>query len=208
MSITLPNGLKLETDLKFYSTHLKNRKKQGGALKPCNYIGKLKGDANSLIAATGCSGVKDIKPAKGDDRRKVLPRKDTEMQLTIFSKLTNHSKFGIDRKGRLHESQSDGLRDVLTQSENFQGLPGRARELEILTNDIQLPQKLNFTIGFGYEKSVKEYFEQTHSKDAEKKVEEWIQDIHTQMQAYFLLNSLKTKIKLQVFLSSICLSVM
>ena len=198
LSITLPNGMLAETDLKYFETHIKpwreneslNNTKQIKHSNSCTYIGRLKGDANSVVAVSGCLHID-----------KNIPENKKKMQLTIFSNKTNSTKFVIDKFGNMTEVKPDGLTDILIKDEEYPNHPSSAsyRRSNMLPQNENFPKEINVHIAFGYDKSVKDYFEEVYSvKDAIEKVGEWISDIHIHMQSYYHLSSLRTKINLKV----------
>jgi hypothetical protein len=193
--------LQFETELEYLDA---TNQKPLQNKNPCTYIGSLKGDKGSVISATGCSNLHKIQ-FSNDTRKRIIPRKRRKMQFTMFSSSTNSTKFVVDEYGKMYEIEPDGLSDVHIEDNEIPGyrlFKKHELEREIqddLIKDTNFPRRLYINIAYGYDKSVKEYFSKLYSpKEANTKAEEWIEDIHTHMQSYYLLNTLKTRINFNV----------
>ena len=199
LSITLPGGLQFETQLE----HLEVTN-QKSVQNPRTFIGSLKGDKESVISVTGELDLDKIQ-FSNDTFKSIIPRKRRKMQFTMFSSSTNSTKFVVDQHGKMYEIEPDGLTDIHIEENRIPGyrlFNKHELEREVsddLIKDKTFPKQLYINLAYGYDKSVKEYFSKLYSpKEANTKTEEWIEDIHTHMQSYYRLNTLKTKINFNV----------
>ena len=204
LQISLPSGLTVVTSFQRFDPSINNNYRNGDQ-KSCNYIGNLVGDSSSIVSATGCSGLSHLQ-LMNDTKASLIPRKSRKMQLTIFSASTNVSKLTVDENGKMYEVKSDGLKDVSFDDPSTAGFRqisvSSLAPLSVVTdellNDSDFPEEINITIAYGYDKSVKEYFEYEYSTDWKIEMKSWIRDIHTHAQSSYWLNSLKSKINLKV----------
>ena len=201
LSITLPGGLQIETQLEHLEATNQRRLRNKN---PRTFIGSLKGDKESVISVTGCLDLHKIQ-FSNDTLKGIIPRKRRKMQFTMFSSSTNSTKFVVDERGKMYEIEPDGLTDIHIEDKVIPGyrlFNQHEMEREVpddLIKDTNFPKRLYINIAYGYDKSVKEYFSKLYSpKEANTKAEEWIEDIHTHMQSYYKLNTLKTKINFNV----------
>ena len=173
----------------------------------CNYLGHLEGDEmNSIVAVTGCLKADDI---------------DEKMHITILSPHSpNHKTFSVDKSGKTKhiEIKSDFLdegfssyENMMTTSKDFSSrfrrqAAGKKSDPNYVNENWEnsarnvtveqkraVPNYLALNIRVGYDKSVKEYFE-----GKGEIVDNWLSEVLTQVQLYFLHNSLKHKIIFQV----------
>ena len=202
-SITLPGGVKFDTDLKILNTKIKSLS-TNKSQQSCNYIGNLKGDDRSIISATGCSELRNLRFIN-DTISGIVSRKHRKMHLTIFSSLTNTTKFVVHDTGKMYEVKSDGLRDVsfpepsMARSARYRSLQQSNVLSDELVKDENFVKEMNISIAYGYDKSVEEYFVNEYSLDqAKAELNKWINDIHTHTQSSYWLSSLRTKINLKI----------
>ena len=133
-----------------------------------------------------------------------IPRKKIKSQLTIFSSSTNISKFMVLENGNMLEVKPDGLKDLsISDIKVARAADVHANKpLTVVPNDLisneKFPKELNITLAYGYERSVKDYFVNTYPSDWDTQVKNWIKDIHTHVQSFYWLTSLKTRINLRV----------
>ena len=208
LSITLPGGLQFETQLEhFEATNQKPLRNKN----PRTYIGSLKGDKESVISVTGSLDLDKIQ-FSNDTLNGIIPRKRRKMQFTMFSSSTKSTKFVVNEHGKMYEIESEGLTNIHIEDKQIPGyrlFNKHEMEREVpdeLIKDTNFPKRLYINIAYGYDKSVKEYFSELYSlKEANTKAEEWIEDIHTHMQSYYMLNTLKTKINFNVSINVIIL---
>ena len=177
---------------------------QKSVQNPRTFIGSLKGDKESVISVTGELDLDKIQ-FSNDTFKRIIPRKRRKMQFTMFSSSTNSTKFVVDQHGKMYEIEPDGLTDIHIEENRIPGyrlFNKHELEREVsddLIKDKTFPKQLYINLAYGYDKSVKEYFSKLYSpKEANTKTEEWIEDIHTHMQSYYRLNTLKTKINFNV----------
>ena len=169
----------------------------------CNYIGNLLGESSSVMSVTGCFHASDMNYTN-DTHAISVPRKKIKSQLTIFSSSTNISKFMVLENGTMLEVKPDGLKDLsISDIKVARAADVRANKpLTVVPNDLisnkKFPKELNITLAYGYERSVKDYFVNTYPKDWDTQLKNWIKDIHTHVQSYYWLTSLKTRINLRV----------
>ena len=206
LTITLPNEIKAETELKHFEANINPHEKSSFLNRAdkikhpssCNYIGHFKGDVNSVVAVSGCLHMNKVQHNNESSGAATKNRK--KLQVTVLSNATNITKFVVDEFGNLTEVTPDGISDIVVGDEHYPNLSSWSgyRYLNGIIQDNNIPKEINLHLGMGYDKSVKEYFEDYYSvEDAFEKIEEWMSDILNHMQAYVWLSSMKTKINLK-----------
>ena len=197
----MPNHTILEANLESQQKQYSYRKAKGRSYNKhetntCNYIGRLNIDKDSVVASSGCPPI-NKKNKRYDGPRNITQNKP-KMKLTILSSATNITKVNVDEFGNIIAVKPDGLTDILLEDVER---PSSEKSQYIFENvrSYNFPTELNLHLAFGYDKSVREFFEDLYSaSDAIERVEQWIDDILTHMQAYFWLSTLKMKINLKV----------
>lgn len=210
----IQNGSIIEMNFKPFKAGSSSRSNNGyrRLALPRTFIGKIKGDNNSIVSATGeLSNDRINIPSPSDvTSGQKIPRSKTKMQLTIFNNSTRASKVVIDQAGKLHRVEPDYLTDILIddQAEEEDDEEENAYQMDILKRTFDnlkikdFPTEIEINIAFGYDKSIKEYFEEYYSpSSANVELKNWMEDIHTHIQAYYKLRTLKTKVHLKVNLN-------
>lgn len=205
-TVRIQNGSIVEINIKPFKAGSSSMSKHGyrSLALPRTFIGEIKGDNNSIVSATGQlsgDGINIPSPSDVISEQKI-PRDKTKMQLTIFNNSTSASKVVIDQAGKLHRVEPDHLTDILIDDQSEEE---NAYQMDMLKTTFaksiieDFPTEIEINVAFGYDKSVKEYFEEYYSpSSANVELNNWIEDIHTHIQAYYKLKTLKTQVHLKV----------
>ena len=148
----------------------------------CNYLGHLEGDEmNSIVAVTGC--------LMGD-------RPDEKMYVTLLSQHSpKHKTFSVNKYGNTKHIE------VKSQNEDISFLDDRPTETKDSRRRVRrdnkegkaVPFYLSINVRIGYDKSTSNYFNGNRED-----VDNWLAEVMTQAQIYYIHESLKHNIILQV----------
>ena len=206
IEVSFTNGLKQMMVLRHYNAIPNSDLMDHSRL--CNYLGHLEGDkTHSTLAVTGC--------LNGDED-------DEKMHITLFSKHSpHHRSFSLDKNGvvkhietRSDEELIENLDERTTSLMNLTGLSNfdgssdwtahggdtfinqqwEAAAAEVTEEQMRtVPSVLKIKYRLGYDQATRDYLEARGQN-----VDNWLAEVMTHSQAWYMHSSLQHKLVLEV----------